>query len=102
AVARIQAEERTRTGIASLKVGYNKVFGYFIEISNANRHLVPDDYQRRQTLTGGERYVTPALKEYEEKILTAAERIEARERELFDTLRGAIGREIGRIQCAAR
>jgi DNA mismatch repair protein MutS len=102
AIARIQADERARTGIASLKVGYNKVFGYFIEISNANRHLVPDDYQRRQTLTGGERYVTPALKEYEEKILTAAERIEARERELFEALRTAIGREIGRIQCAAR
>jgi len=102
AVARIQAEERTRTGIASLKVGYNKVFGYFIEISNANRHLVPDDYQRRQTLTGGERYVTPALKEYEEKILTAAERIETRERELFEALRTAVGAEITRIQCAAR
>jgi DNA mismatch repair protein MutS len=102
AVARIQAEERTRTGIASLKVGYNKVFGYFIEISNANRHLVPEDYQRRQTLTGGERYVTPALKEYEERILTAAERIETRERELFDALRAAVGQEITRIQCAAR
>ena len=102
AIARIQAEERARTGIASLKVGYNKVFGYFIEISNANRHLVPADYQRRQTLTGGERYVTPALKEYEEKILTAAERIETRERELFEALRSAVGREIPRIQCAAR
>ena len=102
AIARIQAEERTRTGIASLKVGYNKVFGYFIEISNANQHLVPADYQRRQTLTGGERYVTPALKEYEEKILTAAERIETRERELFDALRTAVGREIARVQCAAR
>ena len=102
AIARIQAEERARTGIASLKVGYNKVFGYFIEISNANRHLVPADYQRRQTLTGGERYVTPALKEYEEKILTAAERIEARERELFEALRTAVGRDVARIQCAAR
>ena len=102
AVARIQAEERARTGIASLKVGYNKVFGYFIEISNANRHLVPADYQRRQTLTGGERYVTPALKEYEERILTAAERIETRERELFEVLRAAVGQEIARIQCAAR
>jgi DNA mismatch repair protein MutS len=102
AVARIQAEERARTGIASLKVGYNKVFGYFIEISNANRHLVPEDYQRRQTLTGGERYVTPALKEYEERILTAAERIETRERELFEALRAAVGAEIARIQCAAR
>jgi len=101
-VARIQTEERARTGIASLKVGYNKVFGYFIEISNANRHLVPADYQRRQTLTGGERYVTPALKEYEERILTAAERIETRERELFERLRAAVGKEIARIQCAAR
>ena len=74
-----------RTGIASLKVGYNKVFGYFIEVTNANQHLVPADYQRRQTLTGAERYVTPALKEYEERVLTAAERIEQRERELFET-----------------
>jgi DNA mismatch repair protein MutS len=102
AIAQIQAAERARTGIASLKVGYNKVFGYFIEVSNTNRHLVPTDYQRRQTLTGGERYVTPALKEYEEKILTAADRIETRERELFEALRTAVGGEIGRMQCAAR
>jgi DNA mismatch repair protein MutS len=102
AIAQIQTAERARTGIASLKVGYNKVFGYFIEVSNTNQHLVPGDYQRRQTLTGGERYVTPALKEYEEKILTAAERIESRERELFETLRVSIGREIARMQCAAR
>jgi DNA mismatch repair protein MutS len=102
AIAAIQAEERTRTGISSLKVGFNKVFGYFIEISNANRDLVPADYQRRQTLTGAERYVTPALKSYEEKVLTAAERIESRERALFDALRLAVGREIARIQCAAR
>jgi DNA mismatch repair protein MutS len=102
AIARIQAEERERTGIPSLKVGFNKVFGYFIEVTNANRNLVPADYQRRQTLTGAERFVTPALKEYEEKVLTAAERIETRERELFDALRTAVGREIGRVQCAAR
>ena len=102
AIAQIQTAERARTGITSLKVGFNRVFGYFIEITNSNRHLVPDDYQRRQTLTGGERYVTPALKEYEEKILTAAERIETRERELFETLRIEVGREIGRMQCAAR
>jgi DNA mismatch repair protein MutS len=102
AIARIQAEERERTGIPSLKVGFNKVFGYFIEVTNANRNLVPSDYQRRQTLTGAERFVTPALKEYEEKVLTAAERIETRERELFDALRAAVGREIGRVQCAAR
>ena len=78
------------------------MFGYFIEISNANRHLVPADYQRRQTLTGAERYVTPALKEYEERVLTAAERIETRERELFEALRRAVGAEIARMQCAAR
>jgi DNA mismatch repair protein MutS len=102
AIAAIQAAERARTGIPSLKVGFNKVFGYFIEITNANKDLVPADYQRRQTLTGAERYVTPALKEYEEKVLTAAERIEARERELFDALRLSVGRAIARIQCAAR
>ncbi|PYO79741.1 MAG: DNA mismatch repair protein MutS, partial [Gemmatimonadetes bacterium] len=79
-IARIQADERVRTGISSLKVGYNKVFGYFIEVTNSNAHLVPDDYQRRQTLAGAERYVTPSLKEYEERVLTAAERVEERER----------------------
>lgn len=101
AIASIQTHERERTGIASLKVGYNRVFGYFIEISNANRHLVPEDYQRRQTLTGGERYVTPALKEYEEKVLTASEQIEGRERELFDALRRRVGGEVGRLQRVA-
>ena len=102
AIAAIQTEERARTGIPSLKVGFNRVFGYFIEVTNANRELVPADYQRRQTLTGAERFVTPALKEYEEKVLTAAERIEARERLLFEALRAAVGREIARVQCAAR
>jgi DNA mismatch repair protein MutS len=101
AIAQIQAVERERTGIASLKVGYNRVFGYYIEISNANRHLIPADYQRRQTLTGAERYVTPALKEYEERVLTATERIEARERELIEQLRAGVGGEIRRLQQAA-
>src|SRR5690606_19099836 len=101
AIAGIQQEERERTGIASLKVGYNRVFGYYIEVSNANRHLVPDDYQRRQTLTGAERYVTSALKEYEERVLTASERIERRERELFEQLRSAVGAEIRRLQQVA-
>ncbi|ODT04903.1 MAG: DNA mismatch repair protein MutS [Gemmatimonadetes bacterium SCN 70-22] len=101
AIANIQAAERARTGIASLKVGYNRVFGYYIEITNANRHLIPDDYQRRQTLTGAERYVTPALKEYEEKVLTATERIEARERELFEGLRARVGGAIRRLQDTA-
>jgi DNA mismatch repair protein MutS len=102
AIATIQAEERARTGIGSLKVGYNRVFGYFIEISNANRHLVPADYQRRQTLTGAERYVTPALKAYEEAVLGAAERIEARERALFEGLRRRVGEAIARWQRVAR
>ena len=101
-IASIQAQERARTGIQSLKVGYNKVFGYFIEVTNANQHLVPPDYQRRQTLTGAERYVTPALKEYEERVLTAVERIEARERVLFESVRMSIGRQVGRLQCVAR
>ena len=97
-IARIQMEERTRTGINSLKVGYNRVFGYFIEVTRSNTHLVPSDYQRRQTLTGAERYVTPALKEFEERVLNAAERIEERERELFEGLRKRIGAQITRLQ----
>ncbi len=101
AIAQIQAAERARTGISSLKVGYNKVFGYYIEITNANKHLIPTDYQRRQTLIGAERYVTPALKEYEERVLTATERIEERERELFEQLRRSVGAEIGRLQAVA-
>jgi DNA mismatch repair protein MutS len=102
AIARIQADERTRTGISSLKIGFNKVFGYYIEVTNPNLHLVPSDYQRRQTITSGERFVTPALKDYEERVLTAAERIETKERELFEALRGRAGRQIERLQRIAR
>ena len=101
-IARIQTAERARTGISSLKVGYNKVFGYFIEVTNSNAHLVPADYQRRQTLAGAERYVTPSLKEYEEQVLTAGERVEERERELFEALRSRIGAQIARLQSAAQ
>jgi len=102
AIARIQTMERERTGIASLKVGYNRVFGYYIEVTNANRHLIPDDYQRRQTLTGAERYVTPALKEYEEAILNATERLESREKELFEALRARIALQVLRLQLSAQ
>ena len=102
AIANIQASERERTGIGSLKVGFNKVFGYYIEITKSNLHAVPADYQRRQTITNGERFVTPALKEYEETILTSGERIETRERELFDALRTQIAARITALQCAAR
>jgi DNA mismatch repair protein MutS len=101
-IARIQAEERDRTGIASLKVGFNRVFGYYIEVTKPNLHLVPEDYQRRQTITSGERFITPALKTHEEAVLTAAERIESRERELFEALRMRAGREIMRLQAIAR
>ncbi len=101
AIANLQAEERARTGITSLKVGYNRVFGYYIEITNANKHLVPSDYQRRQTLTGAERYVTPALKEFEEKVLHATERTEELERERFEALRATVAAEIGRLQGVA-
>jgi DNA mismatch repair protein MutS len=101
-IAKIQTEERAKTGISSLKVGYNKVFGYFIEVTNSNTHLVPSDYQRRQTLAGAERYVTQSLKEYEERVLTAAERVEERERELFESLRAKIGLQIARLQSVAK
>jgi DNA mismatch repair protein MutS len=101
-IARIQSDERERTGINSLKVGFNKVFGYYIEITKSNLHLVPPDYQRRQTITNGERFVTPALKEHEARVLTAAERIETRERELFDALRSGIAMHITRLQRVSR
>jgi DNA mismatch repair protein MutS len=101
-IASIQSEERARTGIGSLKVGFNKVFGYYLEVTNSNLHLVPADFQRRQTLAGAERYVTPALKAYEERVLTASERIDARELELFVALRARIGAAIARLQCVAR
>ncbi|HSJ62350.1 MAG TPA: DNA mismatch repair protein MutS, partial [Gemmatimonadaceae bacterium] len=100
-IAAIQAEERAATGIPSLKVGYNRVFGYFIEVTNTHKSLVPGRYQRRQTLAGAERYVTPELKAYEEKVLTAAERIEERERDLFESLRARAGAEVARLQRAA-
>jgi DNA mismatch repair protein MutS len=98
AIAALQAAERERTGIGSLKVGYNRVFGYYIEITNAHRDAVPADYQRRQTLTGAERYVTPALKEFEEKVLHATERIEALERRIFESVRAEAGAAIGALQ----
>ncbi len=75
-VANLERVERERTGITSLKVGYNKVFGYYIEITHAKKELAPADYIRKQTLTNAERYITPQLKEYETLILNADERID--------------------------
>jgi DNA mismatch repair protein MutS len=101
-IAALQQRERDRTGISSLKVGFNKVFGYYLEITNAHAAKVPAEYERRQTLAGAERYVTPELKEYESKVLGAEDRIAVREAELFGALRGAVGGAIARIQRTAR
>jgi DNA mismatch repair protein MutS len=101
-IAALQQRERDRTGIASLKVGYNKVFGYYLEITHAHSGRVPPDYERRQTLSGAERYVTPELKEYESKVLGAEESIGTREAELFGLLRGSIAQATARIQQCAR
>jgi len=100
-LAELQTRERQRTGIASLKVGYNKVFGYFLEVTKANKDNVPAEYERRQTLTGAERYVTPELKEYEAKILGAEEAIARLEEQLFAAARDVAGTAIARIQDAA-
>jgi DNA mismatch repair protein MutS len=101
-IAEMEERERARTGIASLKVRFNRVFGYYIEISKANLHAAPPDYQRKQTIAGGERFTTPALKEYEEKILGADERILERELEIYETLRRQVAAEAPRIQDTAR
>jgi DNA mismatch repair protein MutS len=97
-IADLQARERERAGIPSLKVGFNNVFGYYIEITNTHKEKVPPEYIRKQTLTGAERYVTPALKEYEEKILHAEERILALETELFTEVRLKVAQEAETIQ----
>jgi DNA mismatch repair protein MutS len=101
-IAEMEEQERARTGISSLKVRFNRVFGYYIEISKSNLHLAPADYLRKQTIAGGERFTTPALKEYEEKVLGADERILTREIEIFDALRSSVAAEAARIQDTAR
>ena len=101
-IAEMEEGERTRTGIASLKVRFNRVFGYYIEISKSNLHAVPSDYIRKQTIAGGERYITPALKEYEEKVLGADERIVTRELEIFESLRQKVAAESPRVLDTAR
>ncbi len=100
-LARIEERERARTGIASLKVKFNSVFGYYIEISKANLHLAPPDYERKQTLVNAERFTTPELKEYEAKILDAQEKIVEIERRIFAELRAAIAAEARRIRQTA-
>ncbi|HQR34777.1 MAG TPA: DNA mismatch repair protein MutS [Blastocatellia bacterium] len=101
-IAAIEARERGRTGIATLKVKFNNVFGYFIEISNSNKDRVPPDYERKQTLVNAERFTTPELKEYEAKVLGAEERILTLEIELFNDVRRRVAQEVKRIQGVAR
>src|SRR5438093_1168313 len=101
-IAEMEERERARTGIGSLKVRYNRVFGYYIEISKSHLHAVPADYQRKQTIAGGERFIMPALKDYEEKVLGADERILERELEIFERLRATVAAEAPRIQATAR
>jgi DNA mismatch repair protein MutS len=100
-LARVEERERQRTGIGSLKVKFNNVFGYYLEISKANLHLVPADYERKQTLVNAERFTTPELKEYEAKILDAQEKIVEIERRIFTELRVAIAAEARRIRHTA-
>jgi len=101
-VAALQARERERTGIPSLKISYNRAFGYYIEVTKANVERVPEDYTRRQTLVNAERYVTPELKEYEEKILTADERAAELEQGIFRELCEETAAKVSPIQQTAR
>ncbi len=100
-LAQVEERERKRTGIGSLKLKFNNVFGYYIEISKANLHLAPGDYERKQTLVGAERFTTPELKEYEAKILDAQEKIVEIERRIFAELRAAVAAEARRIRQTA-
>ena len=100
-IAGLQARERERTGIGSLKVGFNRVFGYYLEVTRMNSERVPQDYMRKQTLANAERYFTPELKEWEEKVLGAEEKIAALEGRIFAELRAAAAREVPRIQAVA-
>ncbi len=100
-IAALEARERERTGIGSLKVRFNKVFGYFIEVSRANLAKVPEDYIRKQTLTNAERFITPELKEFEETVLGAEDKIRALEERLFVELRDAVGAEGERLHASA-
>ena len=101
-IAKIQMREREETGITSLKIGFNQVFGYYIEISKANVDRVPASYTRKQTLTNSERYITPELKKYEETVLNAEEKIKEREFDLFIGLRNDVSKWTLQVQQIAR
>lgn len=97
-ITKLQETERARTKINNLKIGYNDAFGYYIEVSKSNLHLVPDDYIRKQTLVNAERFITPELKEYESKVLNAQERISELEYEIFCQIRAKVAENTVRIQ----
>ncbi|MCI9658426.1 MAG: DNA mismatch repair protein MutS [Lachnospiraceae bacterium] len=101
-LAEIETKERERTGIKNLRIKYNKVFGYYLEVTNSYKDLVPEDYIRKQTLTNAERYITPELKELEDTILGAEEKLTALEYELFTDIRDRIAAEVLRIQRTAK
>ncbi|MEO8072064.1 MAG: DNA mismatch repair protein MutS [Acidobacteriota bacterium] len=101
-IANFETQEKKRTGISNLKVKFNNIFGYFIEISKGNVSRVPDDYERRQTLTNAERYTTPQLKEWEAKVLGAEEKIGEIEIRLFNEIRAAVTKETPNLQSTAR
>ncbi|HEY3367957.1 MAG TPA: DNA mismatch repair protein MutS [Symbiobacteriaceae bacterium] len=101
-IAALEAREREKTGIKSLKIGYNKVFGYYLSVTNANKGQVPDSYIRKQTLANEERFVTPELKEMEETVLGADEKLMTLEYELFTDVRSRVGAAVARIQQSAR
>jgi DNA mismatch repair protein MutS len=101
-IAKLEPAERRRSGIRSLKVGFNRVFGYYIEVTHANTATLPDDYVRKQTLTGGERYITPELKEKEAIVLSAQERIAAREMEILRDLGARVAESAPTLRASAQ
>jgi DNA mismatch repair protein MutS len=96
-IAELESREKKRTGISSLKISYNRVYGYYIEVTKSNLHMVPDDYIRKQTLVGGERFITPELKEYESRVLGSEERLKGLEYEIFQEILGEVHRESSRL-----
>ena len=101
-LSELEAREREKTGIKNLRIKYNKVFGYYLEVTNSYKDLVPDYYMRKQTLTNAERYITPELKELEDVILGAEDKLFSMEYDLFTDVRDTIAKEVLRIQTTAR
>ena len=101
-LAKLEEDEREKTGIKNLKIKYNKVFGYYLEVTNSFKDLVPEYYTRKQTLANAERYITPELKELEDTILGAEDKLYALEYQLYCEVRDTIAKEVVRIQTTAK